>query len=112
MYTKQYIEILQRRSPHPALHVYEYNYWWEVPRAKYSFGEHGTYSEEHAIYLAEKRVAKLKKTDDDILKSFAPGTAAEHLARHMCDYKINKVTETVVTEELEIFETRQEIDHE
>ena len=106
-HTKTYIEILQRRAPHPDLPHNAYDYWWEVYRAKYSCGEHGRYTEEDAIALAAARITKFKARDaaNALLHQ---GSTLAGPAYYRFDYKIVKTTKVVTSEDVEVFAAYQE----
>jgi len=98
---RTYIQLLQRRSPHPDLPWH--THWWEVHRGKYSYGPNGDYNLPRAIELATARIAKFKERDAVNITTFSNNQTVS-TAYYRFDYKIVKVTETVVTEDLGIFE--------
>jgi hypothetical protein len=100
---RTYIQIMQRRSPHHDFPSTAYNYWWEVHRGKYSYGPNGDYNLARALELATARIARFKERDAVNIAMFANSETVSP-AYYRFDYKTIKVTETIVTEELGIFE--------
>jgi hypothetical protein len=101
-HTNTYIQILQRRSPHPDLPSNAYSYWWEVSKAKYSCGDRGKYEEEHAKNLAAARIARFKDRDAANIRLNQDSTLAGSIY-YRFDYKIVKTTEVTTSEDIEVF---------